>query len=325
MNHPNCLAIRHSFIVILAVFCFFAHADELYRTDFEGFPLGDDKWVGTDGWVGNSKGVGVHGIQQDVIPEGGLGKTAFLGFNKPSATFVFTAKPINYQPESTDLQIVEVETLVGIQDSSVLNPNRDSFFVSVWNSTGNYLAGVRFSNDPSSYGIWRNDGSANEVDTQGVFVRGELHLLYMRIDLAHNRWSAELDGLELFSDATFNATAEDVDMGFLAYEWQLTSSTTANYGDNWMLVADLVVRSVGRGSEPFVISGFERSGGESIVTWPAENGFDYQVEYSSDALTWHSDLPGSSFPGITSDQSLEFTDPTADPLRLYRVLRTDTP
>jgi len=219
-----------------------ASARDLYKTDFENFPAGTDKWVGTDGWLGDSIGTESHGIDQDIIPNGALGKTAFLGYKKPSVPFVSVYKPIQYTPSAGDLNIIEIETLVGIQDSLVGNDNRDSFFVSVWNKTGNYLAGIRFSNIPESYGLWREDG-LRSTDTGVVFVKGELHLLFVRIDLATNTWSAELDGLPLFTNAQFNASGKTIEMGYLAYEWQITSGNTSNYGDNWMLVADAVVRN----------------------------------------------------------------------------------
>jgi len=219
-----------------------ANARDLYKTDFENFTAGSDNWVGTDGWLGNSTGTGSHGIDQDVIPGGGLGKTAFLGYKKPSKTFVSVAKPIQYTPGAGDLDVIEIETLVGIQDSSVGNDNRDSFFVSVFNKADQYLAGVRFSNIPESYGLWREDG-VGSTDTGLVFVKGELHLLFMRIDLATNTWSATLDGLPLFTNAQFNASGKAVEMGYLAYEWQITSGNTLTSGDNWMLVADAVVRN----------------------------------------------------------------------------------
>ena len=63
-----------------------ARALTLYSTDFEEFPVGSDKWAGTSNWLATSTGVGVHGIDQDLLP--GLGRTAYLGYNRPKSTFV---------------------------------------------------------------------------------------------------------------------------------------------------------------------------------------------------------------------------------------------
>ncbi|MCF7733066.1 MAG: hypothetical protein K9N23_15360 [Akkermansiaceae bacterium] len=308
-----------------------AEAGLLYRTDFETFTAGDDLWVGADDgsgtapWLGIDTGLGVHGIDQDVIPGGGLGKTAFIGFRQPASTLVFVAKPILYTPGPADLPRVRVETLIGIQDSSP-NAPRDSFFVSVYNSAGDFLAGIRFDNRQATYGIWRADGLNPDHDTGVIFYRGELHVLAFTVDLPNNKWSADLDGVPLFDDAPFTATARPVGFGHLAYEWQLNATSAEGFGNNWMLIADTVVRSVPAGIEPFRLSGITRTSGATTLSWPGENGFDYQVEYSDALGTWHADLPGSSFPGISADQPLTFQDPgAAGARRFYRVVRQETP
>ena len=304
-------------------------AGELYRTDFETYDsgavdwvAGDDMWAGTDGWIGNSTGLGVHGIDQDIIAGGGLGRTAFLGFRQPASTFVYVARQIPYNPGAGDLPVVEVETLVGIQDS-ITKPTRDSFFVSIWNSAGDFLAGIRFANQTASYGLWRLDGTVDEEDTGVNFYRAQLHLLGLRVDLPNNRWSADLDGIPLFADAPFHAGAAAVNFGYVAYEWQLSALSPSGFGDNWMLVADLIVRSAGRGIVPFRFCGFERDGAGTSVCWPGEIGFHYQVEYSDDGAVWRSNLPNSFFPVLTGDQHLMFTDPAAAPSRFYRVVRRE--
>jgi hypothetical protein len=298
----------------------------LYRTDFETFTAGDDHWSGTEGWIGNSSGYGAHGIDQDVIPGGGLGKTAFIGFHQPASTLVFTAKPILYSPAAGDLPLVRVETLVGIQDS-VVKTARDSFFVSIYNSSGGYLAGIRFDNRPATYGIWRADGVNPNHDTGVIFYRGAVHLLSFTINLPSNRWSADLDGIPLFNEAPFTATTRPVNFGYLAYEWQLSAAGVSGYGDNWMLVADTVVRTAPLGIEPFRASSFVRSGSTSTLTWPAQKGFDYQVEYSDSLKSWSPLLSGSSFPAVSADQIITFRDVTG-PVggrRFYRVLRNESP
>ena len=44
-------------------------AELLYSTDFEAFTPGADNWVGTEGWLGNSTGVGAHGIDFSALTE----------------------------------------------------------------------------------------------------------------------------------------------------------------------------------------------------------------------------------------------------------------
>lgn len=302
-----------------------AAAGVLYRTDFENFTAGNDKWVGTEAWIGNSTGLGAHGIDQDVIEGGGLGKTAFIGYSQPASTLVFVAKPVLYTVQPGSLPLVRVETLVGIQDSFAKTA-RDSFFVSVYNSSGNFLAGIRFDNRPATYGIWRADGVNPDADTGVIFYRGELHVVSFTVDLPNNRWSADLDGVPLFDKAPFTATTRPVNFGLLAYEWQLGASSAAGYGDNWMLVADTVIRSVPAGIEPFRLSSFSRTGNTTTLSWPGQQGFDYQVEYSDSLGKWFTDLPNSAFPGVAADQAITFQDLTAGlTRRFYRVVRMETP
>ena len=318
-------ALQVGFCASLLLSCAPCEAGLIYRTDFETFAAGDDHWVGTDGWIGNGTGLAVHGIDQDVIEGGGLGKTAFIGFRQPAARLTFVAKPVNYSPGSTGLPLVRVETLIGIQDS-VAKSARDSFFVSVYNGTGGYLAGIRFDNRPATYGIWRADGLNPDQDTGVIFYRGELHILAFTVDLSHNTWSADLDGVPLFTNAVFTATTRAVNFGLLAYEWQLGATATTGYGDNWMLVADTVIRSAAIGTDPFCLTSFHRSALASTLVWPAQKGFDYRVEYSADLVTWLRDLPGSSFPMIASDQTLSFSDTTTGHTkRFYRIARDDSP
>jgi hypothetical protein len=325
---PYCL---HRFlpniIAGLALAALPAAAGVLYRTDYESFTSGNDKWVGTDGWIGNNTDRGVHGIDQDAIAGGGLGKTAFIGLSQPNTTLAFVAKPIQYSPQAGDLPLVRVETLVGIQDSIVKTP-RDSFFVSVYNNNNSegFLAGIRFDNRPATYGIWRADGANADHDTGVIFYRGELHLLSCVINFPANRWSADLDGIPLFENAPFTATTHSVNFGYLAYEWQLGATTPSGYGDNWMLIADTVVRSAPLGIEPFQLSSLTHTAVATTLTWPGQNGFDYQIEYSNDLIDWRRDLTGSAFPSTLVDLPLTFQDAASGlPRRFYRVLRSETP
>lgn len=314
--------LRITAILVLAVAC--SLGDLLYRTDFENFTVGDNKWHGTDGWMASNTVSGVQGIDLDIITGGALGKSAFIGFRQPSSLLTLVAKPVNYAPGAGGLPLVRVETLIGIQDSFAKTA-RDSFFVSVWNSTGSYLAGIRFDNRPASYGVWRADGVNPDHDTGMIFYRGELHLLVFTVNLINNTWTAYLDFEPLFVDAPFTATARSVDFGYLAYEWELGAASTTGYGDNWMLVADTVIRSAPLGIEPFQLDSFSHAGNTTTLSWLAQRGFDYQVEYSEDLRKWWADLPDSSFPAIAADHAIDFHDFSAfHERRYYRVLREES-
>ena len=71
---------------------------DLYTTDFEAFPVGDNQWAGTEGWISNDTTSGAQGIVQDFVAELPLGKTAYLGSDPPASVFTTVARPVNYDP-----------------------------------------------------------------------------------------------------------------------------------------------------------------------------------------------------------------------------------
>jgi hypothetical protein len=301
-----------------------ATAASLYSTEFEEFKTGPDRWAGTNGWVASSVGYGVHGIDDGMIPA--LGKTAFLGGSMPANRLVTVAHPHNINPVAAGTPIIAFETLMGIEDST--NGKRDSFFFSFYNRAGDLLASIRFSNQDATYGVWRYDGTT-QVDTGLDFYRGELHLLYAEADFSSNRWSADLDGIPLFTNALFNATGRTLDLGFIAAEWQISASSVSGYGDNWMLVADWYVTAIPLGETPFRVKSVAAGccGTGFSLSWLGEVGFDYQVEASSNLETWSGELPGSLFTNLAATGSLTFGDPIVPTTlhRYYRVRRSVAP
>ncbi len=298
-----------------------ASAFTLYATEFEEFNAGPDQWAGTNGWLGTSTGLGVHGIDRDIVP--GLDQTAYVGFHTPNALIVTVFRPVLVHPLTNGLPIVEFEALLGIQDST--NGYRDSFFFTFYNSLGNLLAAIRFDNSTLTYGIWRLDGTS-QVDTGVDFVRSELHLLFASIDFARNVWSADLDGIPLFTKAPFNATTQALDLGYVAAEWQLTAASTNQHGDNWMLVADWTVRALPDSGTPFHLeSAGVASNGLPSMTWTGTYGFDYAVEYSPDLRQWTNGLPNGTFTNVAASAPLTFTDEAPATGRHYRLRRAFAP
>jgi len=298
-----------------------AGAITLYSTAFEEFTAGDDRWAGTNGWLGSSVGAGVHGIDQDILP--GLGKTAFLGFNRPKQTFVTVFRPVLYDPVTNGTPVVEFETLMGIVDST--NGLRDSFFFTFYNSAGNMLAALRFDNSDLNFGIWRLNG-VSQVDTGVNFIRSELHLLFASIDFSNNRWSADLDGIPLFTEVPFNESSQTQNLGYVAAEWQLSGATTNNYGNNWMLVADWAVRAFPPTNTPCAVEslGWTVDGAPSVA-WTGSIGFDYTLQYSEDLLSWSSDLTQGVYTNILSMTPLVYIDHAAVSRRFYRLQRRFAP
>jgi hypothetical protein len=301
-------------------------AAEVYSTDFDSHAVGPDQWAGTDGWLGNSIGVGAHGIDSNQFA-GALGNTAYLGGNLPSCTTIITLfRSVNVDPADTGVPVMAFETLVGVDDPG--HARRDDFIFNFYNTNGQSLAAIRFSNQEQYYGIWRRDGS-NQYDTGVEFFRGELHLLHAEMDLAANTWSADLDGIPLFTNAQFSATGNARTFGSVAAQWDLTANFVNGYGSNWMLVADWSVTTLPQGETPFTVRDFTHDAASNSfsLTWSADAGYDYGVEYSHDLENWTNDLQSSIFSNVTSAGTLSFTDPIAYGAshRYYRVRRTETP
>ena len=305
----------------------------LYDTDFDNFPAGANNWSGNDGWISNDTTSGAQAIDENVLPS--LLKTATLGFAQPTSRFTFVALDLEYDHIASDKPVVEIDTLIGIEDST--NDRRDDFYFSIYNADGDRLASIRFDNESpdtpnSQFGIWRVSNT-NQFDTLFDFTLGELFNLVATVDLEKNVWSASIDEIPIFENAQFSNMDAPLDFGFLAFEWELASLIPYNYGDNFLLVADLSIQSVDKNSHlPSSINRievthqFDSLGGISL-NWQTAVGWTDQVEYSNDLVTWFADLPGSTFKNLVSPGRITFfyaNDP-AEAYRFYRVRRTRTP
>jgi hypothetical protein len=301
------------------------HGGTLYYTEFEEFPAGDNRWAGTGGWVSNDTTSGAQGIIPNAVRDLPIGNAAYIGYSRPASRFTTVFRTMNHDPVATGLPIIRFESLLGVQDST--NGRRDRFHISFYNIGGNFLAGITFDN---TTGVVRRDDGLTVTTTGIPFLRGDtllglaaLQILNVEIDLPNNVWSAELDGIPLFRNVTFNASGRVRTLGPVAAEWAVASEFTAAAGDNWLLVADWLVAALPR--EPFRILSFTRfGGGQSTISWPGHTGFDYQLFYSADLVNWKSDLPNSSFIKVAGDGVISLTDGTspAPGSRFYRVLRS---
>jgi len=294
----------------------------LYSTDFSEFPVGDNLWAGTGGWLSNDVTSGAQGIIANPVGDLPIPKAGYIGFDRPSNRFTAVYRNFNHDPVASGLPIINFESLLGVQDST--NGFRDRFHLSFYNSAGDFLAGITFDNTTGF--IRRDNGSA--VTSTGIkFLVGDpilglaaLQILDVRIDLVKNVWSAEIDGIPLFSGVPFTATGKSRTLGAVAAEWEVAASSTASAGNNWLLVADWLVAALP--AEPFAITSFQRSLDQATLTWPGHAKFEYQVFHSNNLVDWLGTLPNSTF-RPNSDGPLSFIDngPVQPAQRFYQIRR----
>ena len=316
-------------LLLLALLLGTAQAELLYFTDFDEFPTGDNEWHNFEGWQASDRSSGAQAIVPDLL-KGALGNTATLGFNRPNRSLTTVAKTVNYDPVANGNPLVSFALLFGIEDSTdFTNYRRDNFFVTFYNNLGAPLASIRISNTDTEYGFWYRNGSPQsqgyeEIDTGLDFVQGELQELTGVIDFESNRWSAEIDGLPLFTEAVFNGTNRPLYFGFIAIEWEIAQGSPRDFGDNFLLLSDLRLETVEEPPPPVRISSVrQNANGDIQISWQAAPGYNYAVEYSDNLVSWQGDLSGSSFSAPQQSQTFLFTDASSQgESRFYRIIQT---
>lgn len=290
----------------------------LYETNFSEFSVGLDMLAPHEGWLTTNPGEGVQGIAEGAMP--GLGRSGFVGDGNPSTDWVSVYRPVSYDPVASGTPVMHWSLRFLVEDS--INGRYDSFFISLYNEAEELLAAVVLDNTEEFFGFHRYDGVEYDDLLKG-FQHGVVHELEMTLDFAANRWSAALDGGDLFRDEVLHAGVEDLDLGDFSVDWELFNPLLP--GNNRLYFDEWRVTAIGSGEEgeEFVVRSIERLGnGDVRLTWPAQGGEEFQVEHSERLLGWQDDLPDSL---VTVGQgALEgvFVDRVPDAaMRYYRVRR----
>ena len=320
-----------------------AFGGEAYYTGFETppFAIGDDKIIGTDGWVGSSHvGLKLSGIMDETSHQLiGLGNAAYLGGYSTSIAStnktVFLRRPVNLDPVALNQEVATFSVSCGIKDSSSASLfRRDNFEFLIYNQASQLLGGVQFDNttlDTSSglpQGvIWRLawSGTAFQYYNTGFkFLPQTMETLQFRINYRTNRWTVTLGGVPLFQDLAFyTGTSYAKNLGSVIAQMRVTNnapfSTNIYPGDNYLLFDDFAVRTDPVTTTPNVS---KTNGGAATINWNEEASYSYRLQYSSDCKTWL-DFAGSIHTATVTGDT-RFTDPTSPvpTRRFYRVKRT---
>ncbi|MCB1097579.1 MAG: choice-of-anchor D domain-containing protein [Verrucomicrobiae bacterium] len=294
----------------------------VYQTDFSQFAEGLNTIDGVDGWSAIHPGDGVQGtIDTTLAPD--IGRSAFIGFNKPSDDFNGIFRRFGRDPIAEGNPLIEFSIDLAIFDST--NSFYDIFSFRIHNIENDLLATVTLDNRNLQIYTWNG---IEFRDTDKKFENDKLFTLTGRIDLASNTWSAEMHSeslasnhLPLFENIPFHSGRKQLDLGLMLLAWQLDEPE--NPGDNWMLIDNLSVSLIGTGIESPQTVAITRTwiNQDNVFTmkWSAVSGKTYEVRFSDDLIHWFSGLPGSTF--ITNgEKEHTFSDSSQTSERFYRVL-----
>lgn len=291
-------------LVLFFLFSSFCSGQTIYATEFEEYEDGAEN---LDDWIGSSPGTGSYGLDYELVS--GLQNSAFIGFERPVRPLVTLVKAHDFDPVKAGTPTITLESLLGVEDST--NGRRDTFSIVFLNSSGDLLASIQFRNGDDDFGLWYSDGVTIR-DSSLDFIRGELQLLTIEIDFAINRWSVQLDGIDIIRNVVFHSGNKVIDLGFTGVQWDLSSNVTLGYGDNYLLIADWYVRAVPTTS--FKVLGLSRVGVVSEILFEPELGFSYQLQTSPDLSTNFQDEDSEM-----TENGLRYSDPS---LRSFsRVVR----
>ncbi len=252
-----------------------------YQTGFDYFPIGNNALHGIDGWIDSDAGSGATGTFE---LEDGSDLGAWIGFNKPTIPKVTLKRIVNLPKNST---IVEFGVDFSIEDSSAGRP-RDSFSFEINNigTPGKLIAGVLFDNSTGK--IVRLDGIANQP-TGIPFMKSSVNSLDAVINLPQNLWSVYLNGVPVFINQVFSASANDLHIGGIDVVWSLANP--GNCGDNYMAFDNYWIATSNQA--PSVT-------GRDVVQAVVGEDFQYRIEANPAPDRFMAlDLP----PGLSLDSS----------------------
>ncbi len=201
----------------------FAPNSDLYATDFEVFPAGNDRLAGFDGWQSTHLTGGLSGT----FPGFGTSRTGFLGFNPTQTASVFVWRPINYDPVAAGTPWIYFVMDLEVRDST--NANWDRFEIRLFNQAVQSLGAVVFDNQ--NLRVYREDG-VNGFEV-GTFANGVRYRLIVIMSFEHNVWAASLNGTTLFSGPAINTQGRALNLGDIDLGWRIR--TPGASGDNFLI------------------------------------------------------------------------------------------
>ncbi len=282
----------------------------VYYTRFEaseGYNYRLPELVGQNGWVCDSASYYGNGLRTNFLGT----QAAYVGLVPldPPDDFISVYQPLNFNPVQSGLPIVEFSTLMAIIDSTTTN--RDDFLWTVYNSEFSPLLTVDFYN--GDLGVYYSLGT-NELLYTGVdFTNGGSYDLRIRMDFAHNSWSATLSGALLVTDQPIAATYQALDLADIDAVWWPYNKNKP--GDNFMVFDNYKVTADALLSAQ--LTGFGRdSSGQFLLRLSGPSGSRFAIEASTNFVQWT-----SLKTNVVTDGYFDYIDSVARTLskRYYRA------
>lgn len=270
--------------------------------------------VGQNGWLG--EGTGGNGLVEDFFP--GEGQQAYLGYWPPlrsneSQTIVW--RPLNFDPLTAGLPVVEFSVLMSIEDSSATNGQYDNFQWQFYNRQTNRLFMLDFDNYYQDIS-YRLDGTNAWVTTAVRFTNGVPERLVVTMDFAANRWSASYGGRLIATNQPITTTNAPRSLGEIDLAWVYYDPDRP--GDNYILFDNYRVVAHAPGLPPRLLLLERSQRGHVWLRLQGQPNVRYVIEASPSlpARTWQPLRTNATADGI-----FDFIDATAPdaPARYYRA------
>jgi len=288
----------------------------VFFTGFEASEGYDTRYtlVGQQGWLG--MGTGGNGLVEDFFP--GQGQQAYIGYWPPehsNETETIVWRPLNFDPVSAGLPVVEFSVLMSIEDSSSTNGQYDNFQWQVYNHRTNRLFTLDFDNFYQDIS-YRLDGTNEWTTTQVRFTNGVPELLVVTMDFAANRWSATFGGRLIATNQPLTTTGASLTLGEIDVVWVYYDP--ARPGDNYLLFDNFRVVARPAVARPRLTLLERTERGHVWLRVEGQPGVRYVLEAAA------SPVAGSWLPlrtNASGDGILDFIDTSAAnvPARFYRA------
>ena len=292
----------------------------VYSTDFEPsegydarYVLGAPNNAGQNGWLAD--GTGGNGL---INIFAGYGQQAYVGIFPPLDTNSFTTiwRPVGMPPVSSNQPVVKFSTVMQIVSST--SGGKDDFRWSVYNTNGIRLFSLDFEGSTGLISYLLDDGHFVSTDFTFSYEPDGVYDLEIWMNLAHNRWTALLNGEVLVSGLRMTTAGTPLSIGDVDAVWAIANISSP--GNNYMAFDNYRVSVESDTSIPPVLK-TRAMQPDNIFRFDlfGEPALNYEIEVTEDFVHW---IPLGTY-GVEENGSFVFEDPEASsfPTGFYRALQ----